>query len=59
MSDDGPDRKTVWIASVGAVVLGIVSAIAGAIALGNVIFGAVGGALGAGIAYKALEVGLS
>ena len=59
MSDSGPDRKTVWIASAGAVILGIVGAIAASIALGNVIFGAVGGALGTGIAYKALEAVLS
>jgi len=59
MPDDGPDRKTVWIASAGAVVLGIVDAIAASIALGNVISGPVGGAFGAGIAYKSLEAVLS
>lgn len=59
MTDDGPSKKVVYGASFVATVLGIAGAIAASVVLGNVIYGAIGGALAAGVGYKALELALT
>jgi len=56
MSDEGPSRKVVYGASAVAVVIGIVAAIAGAIVARNALYGIAGGAVGAGVVYKLLEL---